>query len=90
MHARCLAGPADSTATREFTLPDDAPIELGEESAPEGAPEGATVRVMPDGTNQTVSAEGQPLGDAPGFEPIGPTGTIVRFPHSLHVQYAYL
>lgn len=33
---------------------------------------------MPDGTNQTVSAEGQPLGDAPGFEPIGPEGTTVR------------
>ena len=67
-------------SARDFSIPDDAPVDLGEDYADDAAPEGSTVRVMPDGTNQTVTAEGQPLNDAAGFAPIGPAGTTVRCP----------
>lgn len=78
VHHSChSAGPAD-VGTRDFSLPDNAPTELdGDYIDDLDLPEDAAIRVMPDGTNQTVTAAGQPLGDAPGFSPIGPAGTIV-------------
>jgi hypothetical protein len=65
---------------RNFSIPDSAPTVIdGSMLEDLDLPEGAAIRIMPDGTNQTIDAQGQPLGVAPDLLPIGPVGTTVRF-----------
>jgi hypothetical protein len=69
---------------RNFSIPDNAPTVIdGSMLEDLDLPEGAAIRIMPDGTNQTIDAQGHPLGEAPDFLPIGPVGTTVRFLLSL-------